>query len=89
MCLIKKKALFTKKFAFKNHFLGMKLKVSFSKRDFGGKKIYIYSKEMGYQTDSIWVTTWNVYPKIENCAIHTLMQLWISNSSLPFQLPSH
>ena len=34
----KEEALFTKKFAFKNHFLGMKLKVSFSKRDFDEKK---------------------------------------------------
>ena len=36
-----------KKFYFKNHVLGMKLKTSFSKRDFGKK----HGKKMGYQTD--------------------------------------
>jgi hypothetical protein len=43
----KKKAWFAKKFALKNHVLGMKLKASFSKRAFGIK----HGKEMGYQTD--------------------------------------
>jgi hypothetical protein len=35
----KKKTWFAKIFAFKNHFLGMKLKASFSKNDFGKKHV--------------------------------------------------
>ena len=35
----KKKTRFAKQFAFKNHFLGMKLKASFSKRVFGKKNM--------------------------------------------------
>jgi hypothetical protein len=45
----KKKTLFAKIFAFKNHVLGMKLKTSFSKRAFDKK----HDKEMGYQTDRL------------------------------------
>ena len=45
----KKKTWFAKKFAFKNHFLEMKLKVSFSKYTFGKKHV----KEMGNQTDPL------------------------------------
>ena len=43
----KKNMVCKKKFAFKNHILGMKLKVSFSKHDFDKKQ----SKKIGYQTD--------------------------------------
>ena len=46
----KKKAWFAKTFAFKNHFLRMKLKTSFSKCDFGKK----HDKKMGYQTDPVY-----------------------------------
>ena len=43
----KKKIWFAQIFIFKNHVLGMKLKTSFSKCDFGKK----HGKKMGYQTD--------------------------------------
>ncbi len=43
----KKKVWFVKKFTFKNHVLGIKLKASFSKRAFDIK----HDKKMGYQTD--------------------------------------
>jgi hypothetical protein len=46
----KKKAWFAKNFAFKNQVLGIKLKTSFSKRDFEKKKKK-HGKEMGSQTD--------------------------------------
>ena len=53
----KKKAWFVKKFAFKSHVLGMKLKASFSKRVFDKND----SKEMGYQTDPIIIL--KTFPK--------------------------
>ena len=45
----RKKAWFAKNFAFKNNVLGMKLKVLFSKCDFGKK----HGKKMSYQMDSL------------------------------------
>ena len=76
----KKKTWVAKFFSFKNHVLGMKLKVSFSKRDFGKK----HDKKMGYQTD----------PKscLENCItlIHlqflTKLYYWTSLPDCAFLL---
>jgi hypothetical protein len=45
----KKKIWFVKIFVLKNHFLGMKLKISFSKHAFGKK----HGKEMSSQTNPL------------------------------------